>query len=96
MSQLLASRVDSPDLAEVSVFGSVIEAYNQEGFEQGYRRARHDLLETLVFTAESFLDDNGNRPLRNIVYSYIARLEAALEASQVAARQGYVDGGLGI
>ncbi len=84
-------------LAEMSEF------YRQIGYEAGYSSAIRDHLEAFVATAETVLRKypatlRGERSARQLLYSFISRLERQLDPREQEARdqEEFVEGGLGI
>jgi hypothetical protein len=84
-------------LAELS------DVYRQIGYEAGYSTAIRDHLEAFVATAEEVLRRypatiRGDRSARQLLYSFISRLERQLDPVEQDARDAhdFVEGGLGI
>ena len=84
----------SPDLALGGVFDGVLEAYRQEGYEAGYRRAVNDLLADFPLIAADFLRSQSapSPQLRRVLRAF----EEHLERTAGASANHFVDGGLGI
>ncbi len=76
------------------VFDGVLEAYRQEGYEAGYRRAVNDLLADFPLIAADFLRNQSSAPseLRKALRAFEEHLERAAGSSS----NHFVDGGLGI
>jgi hypothetical protein len=78
------------------VFDGVLEAYRQEGYEAGYRRAVNDLLADFPLISADFLRSQSapSPELRKVLRAFEEHLEQAAGASANA--HHFVDGGLGI
>jgi hypothetical protein len=84
----------SRDAALGGVFDGVLEAYRQEGYEAGYRRAVNDLLADFPLIAADFIRTQSvpSSELRKVLRAF----EEHLERTAGASGNHFVDGGLGI
>jgi len=78
------------------VFDGVLDAYRQDGFSAGYRRAISDVLSDFLWVSERFLKEHSPPPpgLRQVLQEFEQHLEDLAKPSSPAG--GFVDGGLGI
>ncbi|HVT87954.1 MAG TPA: hypothetical protein VHD56_03800 [Tepidisphaeraceae bacterium] len=81
---------------ENDVLGSIVSAYQREGFDAGYRRATRDLLATLVVNCHEFVREqpDSSPEMRLTLLKFVTRLQHKLDRDLRAAE--YVEGGLGI
>ncbi|MDB5171676.1 MAG: hypothetical protein JWN51_449 [Phycisphaerales bacterium] len=93
---------DADDATEVtdiargsSVMSGLLGAYQEQGYEQGYRRAVADVLAQLLLLTEQYLREQGSdaEDLRGRLYGFEAYVERHLQAR---GESGFVSGGLGI
>jgi ATP phosphoribosyltransferase regulatory subunit HisZ len=86
----------SSDAALGGAFDGVLEAYRQEGYEAGYRRAVNDLLADFPLISADFIRSQSapSPELRKVLRAFEEHLERAAGAS--ANSHHFVDGGLGI
>ena len=85
-----------PDVPTDSAFGSVLDAYAAEGFDQGYAHASRDLLAIYPLLIEQFLRNRGDLTpsVRAGIRDFSAYLQNFIGKRLTDA--GFVEDGLGI
>jgi hypothetical protein len=95
--KVTAQQPDDDVHETTGVLGALIDVYRKEGYERGYHRALHDVLDSLVGVTERFLRDGDpdSGASRRLIYAYVEFLEREIHAASNDVA-GYVSGGLGI
>jgi hypothetical protein len=89
-------KLDEPKVGQNdALFAGLLEIYQGQGYQLGYRRAKSDTLATLVMWTEQYLQTkpSPDPELRRTIYAFTAFIEAQLQGPKDA---DFVAEGLGI
>lgn len=85
---------DQCDADSAELLERLLERYRRDADNNGYQRAINDLIASLVWTTEQYLQKHPQQDARKLLYAFVEHLEA--DVKRLPHTGAFVEGGLGI